>query len=50
MRLPEPIERLWTATAKKKSLSKTAVFIIALQEYAERNGVTVPEEEGIEDK
>jgi hypothetical protein len=44
LRFPVQIDALWTATAKKMNLPKSSVLILALQEYAERKGVALPED------
>jgi hypothetical protein len=44
-RIPENVGKLWDEVSRRKNVNKKTIFILALQEYAERNGVTVPEEE-----
>lgn len=44
IRFPKPIDNLWSALARKMSLPKSAVLIIALRTLAEKEGVQVPEE------
>ena len=41
--LPEPINDIWEALARKTSLNKTSVLIVALREMARKEGVPLDE-------
>ena len=44
IRLPVRIDKLWEAVAAQMGLNKTAVLILAINELADRKGVSVPQE------
>jgi hypothetical protein len=43
--IPAPIDRLWTTIAQERHINKTTVLILAIQEYAKREGIECREPE-----
>jgi hypothetical protein len=42
LRLPEPVRQLWDDLAAHMGINKTAVFVVALREKAQKEGVLLP--------
>lgn len=43
--VPAPIDRLWNAIAQERHINKTTVVVLAIQEYAKREGIEYREPE-----